>query len=273
MRRTYAILMTLILVSLTQLSAQDENSVKEHVVKTFREVDTQPFKIGEKLKYRVHYGIVDAGEAQLEVQSSRKIGSRSVYHIVGSGKSQGAFDWFFKVRDRYETYMDSLALFPWVFVRRVDEGGYKLEQDYIFNQFKNKVKSQQKQAEYEVPDNVQDILSAFYFARALDFSDAKPGTEYEIPTFIDEELWPFRIKYVGSEELKTKLGTFRVLKFNPVIQIGRVFKAEEDLTIWITDDPNHIPVRLQAEVLVGSIKMDIKSINGNAYPLALVKED
>ena len=240
--------------------------------KVFRQVDYRPFKVGEQLKYRVHYGFVDAGEAQLEVKGLQKIGNRTCYQIVGSGKSQGAFDWFFKVRDRYETYMDTVALFPWVFIRRVNEGGFKLEQDYIFNHFKNKVKSKQKDTEYEVPDNVQDILSAFYFARSLDFSHATKGDEYEIPTFIDEELWPFKIKFVGRETMKTKLGTIKCLKFDPVIQVGRVFKAEEDLTIWISDDPNHIPIRLQAEVLVGSIKMDIKSVKGEAYPMAIIQD-
>jgi hypothetical protein len=215
------------------------------------------FKEGEVLTYRLHYGILNAGVAVLEVKPDLiEVNGRKVYHIVGSGFTVGSADWFFKVRDRYETYMDKDALLPWLFVRRVDEGGYKFSQDYAFNHYTNKVDIGNGE-KFDVPSGVQDMVSAFYSARNLDLSNAKEGNIYSLNCFLDKEVWPLKIKYIGKEEIKTDIGKFRCLKFRPIVQKGRVFKKEEDLNVWISDDENHIVVRAQADILVGSIKMDI----------------
>lgn len=222
------------------------------------------FKAGEKLTYRLHYGILNAGEAVLEVKPDLlRVNGRNVYHIVGSGYSTGTTDWFFKVRDTYETYMDKDALLPWLFVRRVDEGGYKFSQNYAFNHYTKKVDIGNDQ-KLDIPAGIQDMVSAFYSARNLDLSNAKPGDLFTLNCFLDKEIWPLKIKFIEKEIIDTDLGLFRCLKFRPIVQQGRVFKKEEDLNVWISDDKNHIVVRAQAEVLVGSIKMDIKSIKNLA---------
>ena len=151
-----------------------------------------------------------------------------------------SFNWFFKVRDRYETYIDEEALLPWAFIRRVDEGGYIINQDQTYNHFNNTVNSDGKV--FDVPDGIQDMLSVYYFGRCLDYSSAIAGDIFTINTFVDDEIFPLKIKYFGKENFETDLGTFRCLKFHPVIQEGRVFNAEKDLTIWITDDENRIPI-------------------------------
>jgi len=133
------------------------------------------FKEGEVLTYRLHYGIIDAGVAILEVKPGiMEVAGRKVYHVVGNGYSKGTFDWFFKVRDRYETFIDKDAMVPWMFVRRVDEGGVKFSQDYVFNHYTKKVDVGAGE-KYDVPVGIQDMLSAFYAARNLDFSAAKEG--------------------------------------------------------------------------------------------------
>lgn len=228
------------------------------------------FKKGEFLKFRLHYGIIDAGYATLEVKEEDKtFGGRPAYHIVGIGESQGAFDWFFKVRDRYETYIDAQSIAPWVFIRRVDEGGYKINQNYVFNHYKKTVTADGKN--FTVPQYAQDMLSSFYYARTLDFTNAKPGDVFGMDSFVDNELFPVKIRFVGRETIKTNLGTFRCLKFRPVVQKGRVFKKEEDLNVWITDDKNKIPIRAQAELLVGSIKMDLTDYKNLSGPISRVK--
>lgn len=238
--------------------------------KEFRKLPNEAFKRGEVLKYRLHYGFMDAGEAIIEVKNETKaFAGRNVYHVVGTGRSKGTFDWFFKVRDRYESYVDEESIMPWMFVRRVNEGGFIINQDYFFNHYKNKVDVGEGQ-QFDVPDHTQDMISAFYAARCLDFSTAKEGDVFTINSFVDKELFPIKIKYVGKETIKTDVGKVRCLKFRPIIQKGRVFKNEEDLNVWITDDKNHIPVRAQAEVLVGSIKMDLTEYSGLANPIAKV---
>lgn len=228
------------------------------------------FREGEVLTYRMHYGLINAGVAVLEVKPEIiKVNGRKVYHIVGNGYTTGTTDWFFKVRDRYETYMDKDALLPWLFVRRVDEGGYKFGQDYAFNHYTKKVDIGNNQ-KFDVPMGVQDMVSAFYSARNLDLSNARQGDIFSIECFVDKELWPLKIRYTGKETIETELGKIRCLTFQPIVQKGRVFKKDEDLTVWISDDNNHIPMRVKANVLVGSIKMDIVSVKNLANPLSRV---
>src|SRR5690606_10376289 len=118
------------------------------------------------------------------------------------------------------------------------------------------------QQTHKVPGSVQDMISAFYYARTIDFSTAKPGDIFTIETFMDDELWPLRMKYVGKETIKLRNGKFRCLKFQPAVQEGRIFKGNDDLNVWVTDDGNRIPVLAQAKVLVGSIKMELTAYEG-----------
>lgn len=228
------------------------------------------FKAGEILTYRMHYGLLNAGAAVLEVKPDiLEVNGRKVFHIVGTGYTTGTTDVFFKVRDRYETYMDKDALLPWLFVRRVEEGGCKFSQDYVFNHYTRKVDIGKDQ-KYDIPVGVQDMVSAFYSARSLDLSNAKEGDVFSLTCFLDKEVWPLKIRFIGREVITTDIGKFKCLKFRPIVQKGRVFNKEEDLNVWISDDKNHIPMRVKADVLVGSIKMDITSVRNLANPMSKV---
>ncbi|MBL0340244.1 MAG: DUF3108 domain-containing protein [Bacteroidetes bacterium] len=119
-----------------------------------------------------------------------------------------------------------------------------------------------------VPEYVQDLVSAFYYARTLDFVNALPGAEFPINAYLDDEVFPLTIKYVGKETIKTKFGNVKCIKFRPVLLEGRVFKEEEDMTIWVSDDKNKIVIRAEAKILVGSIKMDLKGYSGLANPFS-----
>ncbi|NEN24574.1 DUF3108 domain-containing protein [Cryomorpha ignava] len=233
-------------------------------------VQNEAFTAGEYLKFVLHYGIIDAGEAELTVNhAGKKYMGRSAYHIVGTGKTLGAFNWFFKVRDRYETFLDAQGIFPWQFVRDIREGGYEKKQEYAFYQHKAAVKTN-KGKTYKIPPFSQDMLSSFYYARTFDFSNAQYGQVYTIPTFVDDEEYPLQIKFIGREEVKVRSGTYKCLKFVPVVQEGRIFKEEEDMTVWITDDKNKILILAQAKVLVGSIKMELVDYKNLANPISIV---
>ena len=117
---------------------------------------------------------------------------------------------------------------------------------------------------------MQDMLSAFYHARTLDLSTAKPGDIFAMNAFVDKEIFPVKIKFIARETITTDLGTFKCLKFRPIIQKGRVFKNEEDLNVWISDDKNHIPILGQCNVLVGSIKAELTGYSGLANPVSKV---
>lgn len=233
-------------------------------------VSHSAFKPGERLEFDVSYGWLDAGEAIIEIQKEEsQIAGRDVWHVVGKGNSTGTFNWFFKVRDTYETYLDVDGVFPWSFVRDVHEGGYEIKQKYDFDHFGGKVKNN-KGKEYKIPLGVQDMISSFYRARAIDFSDAQPNQVFEIQTFVDNEVWPLQIRYLKRETIETDLGTFKCMVFVPVVQEGRIFEEEEDMMVWVTDDENKIPVMAKAKVLVGSITMQLRDYSGLANPVAKV---
>lgn len=247
----------LLFISLSgNVSAQDT---------TLRKIHHQAFTKGEVLEYRVHYGFMSAGEARLEITNEvKQFANRPIYHVIGTGKSVGAFDWFFKVRDTYESNIDSAAILPWYFVRRVNEGGYKISQNVTFNNYKNTAISEKKTI--TVPKNIQDIVSVYYYARTLNFDTAKVNDVYPMQTYLDDEVINLSLKYLGKEKIKVGAGTFNCIKFRPILLVGRVFKDQEGMTIWVTDDKNKVVVRAEAEILVGSVKMDLKNFSGLANP-------
>lgn len=244
------------------ISDSNENDFK------YQKVQNKAFKVGEVLKYKFAYGFINAGEATLEVKKAPKqIQGRNILHIVGEGRSISAFDWFFKVRDKYETYIDEEGVFPWLFVRRINEGGYKKAQDYQFFQNKGVVRNEDEEV-YKVPHGVQDMLSSFYYARTIDFSNAKKGDIFEFDSFVDEEVFRLKIKYAGTKTIKISEGKFDCMVFHPLVQEGRVFEADEDLTVYITNDENKIPILAKAKIAVGSIRMELTGYENLANPIA-----
>lgn len=235
--------------------------------------ENKAFKRGEKLTYRIHYGLVDAVTASLEVtQDNKKFGGRNTLHVVGIGRSRGTFDFFFKVRDRYESYIDEEALVPWFFGRRVDEGGYKISQNYTFNHAKGTVHCEDRTTTtVKMVKNTQDMISGFYYARTLDLGNLKMNQIVSVPTIVDGEMFTQQIKFKGKEMVKTNWGLIRCLKFVPIVQRGRIFKKEEDLLVWISDDVNHVPIKAKAEILFGSIKLELTGYSGIMQPFSFSK--
>jgi len=219
------------------------------------------FTYGEKLVYRIHYGIINAGETVFEVKEKPVlISNRRCYHVIGTGKSTGAFNWFFKVRDTYESYIDQDAILPWKFIRDVYEGGYTIYNKVSYDRFNNTLTSIHKT--YKVPFDVQDVVSAIYYFRALDYSNIKPNQTFPFTIFLDEKVYKINVTYLGKEIISSKFGKVRCLKFKPQLIAGTIFNEDADMFIWVSDDKNKIPIRIQSEVLVGSIKADIRSYKG-----------
>ncbi len=228
----------------------------------FPNVENKAFQVGEKLRYRINFGFVDAGEATLELKNTSKKGNgRELIHAVGIGKTLGAFNSFYKVDDRYETFLDKKGVFPWFFLRRVDEGGYKINQDYIFKHHIGKVENSIGKS-FKIPIAAQDMISSFYYARTLNFKNIKKGQTFEFPCFMDEELFKLKVKYVGEEYINIRKGKFLCMKFVPVVQTGRYFKSEEDVSFWVTSDANRIPILVKAKIPVGVVKMQLVEWSG-----------
>lgn len=238
--------------------------------------DTQrkdAFSGGEYLKFRVHYGIINAGYATLEVKEELYAG-QAVYHVLGKGYSTGMTKFFFNVEDVYESYIDTDTGYPYKYVRKINEGGYTKNQEGFFNQNTNKVlvKDYKHKTEktFDFSKNTQDILSSFYYLRNHPkVNHMNPGDSIVLKMFFDNETTNFKLKLVGKEDIKTKFGLVSCLVFRPLVQSGRIFKEEESLTIWISDDYNKIPLRIKATLLVGSIKADLEDYKGLTNPFKL----
>lgn len=237
--------------------------------KSFPVQNETAFAVGEELNYRIHYGIIDAGEATLKVEKIVNVAGKSTFYMNGTGRSVGMAEWFFPTRDVYKTYMDTQALVPLKFVRDVNEGGFIIKRNIQFNRSNNTARDSElkKDTVFTLPKDVQDIFSAFYFARNLNVSGIAYGDVIEIPVFLDHEIFPFKIKFIGTELVKTKFGKINCLKFVPVVQKGRVFQDEDDMHLWISADANHVPVRIKSELVVGAIKIDLAGYKGLKYPI------
>lgn len=225
-----------------------------------------PFKAGEWLKFRIHYGILNASYATLHITSDA-INGVPVYHVVGKGRTTGFASLFFKVDDTYESYFGKEDGLPYRFVRKINEGGYtkdiEINFDYSDREAVLHDKKVEKKMTFELQDNIQDLISAFYFLRSnYDVGDLQIGQSIELDMLYDDDgIFKFRLKYLGKEVLKTKFGKVECLKFRPYVQSGRVFKEQESLSLWVSNDKNKIPIRIEADLAVGSIKADLDGYN------------
>ena len=225
------------------------------------------FKPGEWLKFRIHYGIFNASYATLHVKNA-VIKDESVYHVVGKGRTTGLARAFFKVDDTYESYFDKNDYKPYKFVRKIDEGGYTKDVEINFDYEKDRAvlndKKNKKKYNFTIKDSIQDLISAFYFLRnSYDFEDLVKGESIKLDMLYDDDgVFQFKLKYLGKEVLRTKYGKVECLKFRPYVQSGRVFKEQESLSLWVSNDKNKIPIRIKADIAVGSIKADLDGYNG-----------
>lgn len=230
-----------------------------------------PFKSGEWLRYKMSYsGFLRAGTAILEVDEKEYQGKK-VFHTKGTGWTSGMIKWFFEVEDYYESYFDKENIKPLVFKRKIYEGGYKKHTITTFNYDVKKAYVQDftLQKDTSVSFNkVQDMLSSFYYLRSIDVSKIKPGDEIKLDMFFDEETFPFRLKFLGKQSLRTPVGKIETLVFRPYVLSGRVFKEQESVTIWISNDSNKIPLKLKAELRVGSLTAELEEYRGLASPFS-----
>ncbi|OCB77307.1 DUF3108 domain-containing protein [Flavobacterium crassostreae] len=228
------------------------------------------YAVGEWFKFRIHYGFVNAGYATLEVKES-KISNKKVFHVIGKGYTTGMSRFFFKVEDLYESYIDKETGIPYRFVRNINEGGYKKNQEGFFNTATNQVLvkdyKNNNQKTVAIPQNTQDILSSFYYLRNHpEINKIKTGDSISINMFFDDETTKFKLKFVGRENITTKFGVVPAMIFKPLVQSGRVFKEKESLTVWISDDHNRLPVRIKADLAIGSLKADLDAYKGLNNP-------
>jgi hypothetical protein len=220
------------------------------------------FQAGEVLEYVLHFGPINAGIATGTLTYATIDGKR-VFHSEALARSTGLADKLYKVKDIYRSWFDPETLLPVKSNRDISEGRYKRKDQVTYDHSKGKAYS--PSGEHDVPKDIRDMVSVLYYVRSLDFDTIQVGEIIPINTFFDDELFPFDIRYRGKEKVKIKMGEFNCLKLVPFVEPGRIFESEDDMTVWISDDPNKVPVRVRFDLLVGSIKCDLAGYSGLKY--------
>lgn len=236
-------------------------------------MENKTFQGGEEITYKLYYnwGIMwlSAGEVTFKVND---MGSQ--YHVAVAGRTYKSYEWFFKVRDYYDTYIDKNSLLPKTAIRNVREGKYRLYDEITFDQenkkassLRGKTKDVATKKNYNLGECMHDMLSVIYYSRNIDFESYKEGEEFPVKIFMDKEVWPLNVKYKGKQSRKKVKGKgkFNTIKFSPQVVSGRVFKEGEKMMVYVSDDKNRIPLLIESPVSVGSVKAVLKNYKGLKY--------
>ncbi|MFT5761943.1 MAG: hypothetical protein ACI8WA_001067 [Polaribacter sp.] len=242
-------------------------------VSSYSQEKTEVFKKGEWLRYKINYsGFLKAGNATLSIDTDT-IKGKEVFHVTAKGWTTGVIKWFFKVDDTYQSYFDKETIKPYVFKRDINEGGYKINREIKFDYETKKatvLDFKLQTTETISINNIQDMISSFYYLRNQDVSKLKIGDEIALDMFMDSQIYPFKLLYLGEELLKTSFGKIKTLRFRPMVQAGRIFKENESVTIWITADENKIPIKLEASLSVGSLRAELDAYKGLANSFKII---
>lgn len=224
-----------------------------------------PFQPGENLRFVLRYGMIHAGEASFTLKNATYKGT-PVYHARVEGVTKGMADKLYKVRDIYESYFDPKTILPHMAIRNISEGNYKWYNEEVFNRADTTVISKRSGVK-KVPHNSLDMVSVFFYLRRLDFSTMKVGQLIHFNTYFADEIYPFSIRYKGKEVIATPHGKMRCLRFDPVVEVGRVFAEDDDMSVFLTDDMNRLPVLIRFDMWVGSVRCELREFEGLKYPL------
>lgn len=248
--------------SLRRLQQAEAEKRRQDSIKsaTLRVVPQTAFGVGERLVFDVNYGFITAGEAVMAVSGYDSVGGRKCYRVDFSVNSLPSFSWIYRVEDRYSTFIDVEAIIPWRFEQHIREGNYRRDFIAEFNQYRHVAKT--TEGEYEIPPYVHDIMSAFYYARTMDYSQSKPGDLYTLFNFYKDKSHELGVKFLGRQELEVEAGTFQTIVVEPMVKEGGLFKSEGRIVIWLSDDDLKIPVRVNTKVIIGSIDTELREYSG-----------
>ncbi|MFN3404197.1 MAG: DUF3108 domain-containing protein [Cytophagaceae bacterium] len=232
----------------------------------------------EVLEYRLHYGFMNAGEAVLEVHPKLyMVNNKVCYKATVTGKSTGAFDLALRIRDTWGSFIDTSVKVPHKSYRIIEEGKYKLKEQAIYD-YQGKVvnveretKDQKKAEKYEISDHVQDIVSGYYYLRLIDYDRLKVDDTITIDAFFEDKMYDFSVRYLGKSKVSTKFGNIQAIKLSPVMPDNELFKGGNSIRMYLSDDKNRIPLKVEAEMFVGAVEVDLKKYQGLKYPLNFSK--
>lgn len=238
------------------------------------------FTKGEVLEYKVKYSFITVGKAQIKVHDNYyKINGRGCYRIDVFGATSGAIDWVAKVDDNWGAYVDTAALVPHISYRKIKEGSYRKNElvkfDHVTNMIAVKVVDKEtglfKEPEFiQAPNNIRDIVGGLMYLRALDFNQLDKGEIISVDAFFEDTVYDFKIIYAGKELLKTKVGEVNAIKLVPIMPDNDLFRGENPIAVWLSDDENKIPLKVEAEMVIGKAGCEIIGYSGLKNELEII---
>lgn len=241
-------------------------TILKHDDDTLRSLPNTAFAVGEKLEYDIIYGPIVAGSATISTPAYEFYSNRKCYKVEFTMRSAKFFDLFFKVRDYYSSLIDADGLFPWKFEQHQIEGGYKKDFEAWFDQENHTAKTNEG-GPYDIPPYTQDAVSTFFFARTLNYDTMRVGQKVHFTNFYENKVYPLDVKFLGQQDIETKAGKFRCQIIEPIIVKGGLFKNAGRILVWITEDSLKVPVKVKAQVAIGSVSAELVSYSGLAGPI------
>ncbi len=232
------------------------------------------YQPGEKIFYTIHYGLLKGGEVSLQL-SRDTVNGIEAWHSVLDGRTVGLVDVFYEVRDIYESYINPATELPLKSVRNISEGNYKRYNEVLFDHKTRQdsaILTSQASGIHITQQGIHDILSCFYWFRNRilpGMHEMSIDDSFTITTWFTDELYPVILKYKGTEIVKTKAGKIKAYKFNPVTEVGRLFKTQEDVSIWFSADKNFLPVKIRFNIFVGAFMVELVHYENLVYPLEI----
>jgi len=256
-------------------SYRDISPIDEDEVAEACQIENVTFQAGEDLVYTVYYNWnfvwLTAGEVRFKVEDAG-----DEYHLSMADRSYKSYEWLYKVRDRYDTYIDKETLLPNLSTKTIEQGSYRLFDKTVLDQsgkkvttWRGKTEESAKEKVFDIDACMHDMLSIIYHARNIDFENAEKGQAFPIKIFMDNTVYPLKMRYLGKEKGKKVKGAgkFNTILFSPEVIEGKVFKENDQMKVWASDDKNKIPVLIESPVSVGAIKVVLKNYEGLKYDL------
>ena len=242
------------------IAAAPAGNANDHL-KAMRYVPNKAFGFGERLEYDVHYSFVKAGTAVFYVdKKSHTVSGRPTFKVTFQVKSNPDFAFIYKVQDTYVTWLDIDGIFPWQFIQRTREKNFKKDFKAIFDQHQHKAVT--TEGTYDIPPFVHDVVSAFYFVRTQDLSNAKRGERIRLKNFFDRETHDLVVIVKGRERIEVKGGTYDCVVVEPKIEQGSPFGFDGKLELWLSNDERKIPVKVVTHIPIGTIEAELTHYRG-----------
>ncbi len=241
--------------------------VSNETTPALRYTTNTAFGRGERLTYDVGYKFISAGTAVFDIAKEHEyINGRPCYKITFLTVSHKSLDFIYKVRDTYRSYVDVDGIFPWRFTQQIRERNYSKDYSAEFDQINKKAIT--TEGTFDTPEFVHDMVSAFYFVRATDLSQAKRGHVIKLQNFVDGKSHPLDVHILGRERIEVTAGVFDCIVVEPRIAEGSPFSFQGKLVMWLSDDERKIPIKVSTKIPIGSIDAELKHYQGTRGPIA-----